>query len=173
MRVRKARLQDASNIYDLVNSLSHDGTLLKRAFAEVCENIRDFTIAESDAGVFLGCGALHLYGPHLCEVRSIVVKPEAKSRGAGGKILKALIAEAEENGVQSVCLFTRIPDFFFKYGFRTVEDKSELPDKIFKDCQNCPRLHRCDEVAMVRGRIPRMSILGPKHEAQELVRISG
>ena len=72
-----------------------------------------------------------------------------------------------------MCLFTRIPDFFFKYGFRTVEDKSELPDKIFKDCQNCPRLHRCDEVAMVRGRIPRISILGPKEEAQELVRIWG
>jgi amino-acid N-acetyltransferase len=72
-----------------------------------------------------------------------------------------------------VCLFTRIPDFFFKYGFRTVEDKADLPDKIFKDCQICPRLHRCDEVAMVRGRIPRMSILGARHEAQQLVRISG
>ena len=42
-----------------------DGTLLKRPFAEICENIRDFTVAESDGGVFLGCGALHLYGPHL------------------------------------------------------------------------------------------------------------
>ena len=173
MLVRKALLQDASNVYDLVNSLSGDGTLLKRAFAEICENIRDFTVAESDGGVFLGCGALHFYGPHLCEVRSIVVKPEAKGQGAGGRILRALIEEAEEHGIQSVCLFTRIPDFFFKYGFRTVEDKSELPDKIFKDCQSCPRLHRCDEVAMVRGRIPRMSILGPREEAQELVRISG
>ena len=173
MLVRKALLHDASNIYDLVNSLSGDGTLLKRPFAEICENIRDFTVAESDGGVFLGCGALHLYGPHLCEVRSIVVKPEAKGQGAGGGILKALIEEAEEHGIQSVCLFTRIPDFFFKYGFRTVEDKSELPDKIFKDCQSCPRLHRCDEVAMVRGRIPRMSILGPRGEAQELVRLSG
>ena len=173
MLVRKALLQDASNVYDLVNSLSSDGTLLKRAFAEICENIRDFTLAESDGGVFLGCGALHLYGPHLSEVRSIVVKPEAKGQGAGGRILGALIEEAEEHGIQSVCLFTRIPDFFFKYGFRTVEDKAELPDKIFKDCQMCPRLHRCDEVAMVRGRIPRMSILGPREEAQQLVRLSG
>jgi len=150
MLVRKARLQDASNVFDLVNSLSTDGTLLKRPFAEICENIRDFTVAESDGGVFLGCGALHFYGPHLCEVRSIVVKPEAKGQGAGGRILGSLIEEAEEHGIQSVCLFTRIPDFFFKYGFRIVEDKSELPDKVFKDCQMCPRLHRCDEVSMVR-----------------------
>ena len=54
MLVRKALLQDASNVYDLVNSLSTDGTLLKRAFAEICENIRDFTVSESDGGVFWG-----------------------------------------------------------------------------------------------------------------------
>ncbi len=95
MLVRKALLTDATNVYDLVNSLSGDGTLLKRPFAEICENIRDFTVAESDGGVFLGCGALHFYGPHLCEVRSIAVKPEAKSQGAGGRILTALIEEAE------------------------------------------------------------------------------
>src|SRR5579871_5596765 len=171
MLVRKARLQDASNVYDLVNSLSGDGTLLKRPFAEICENIRDFTVAESDAGVFLGCGALHLYGPHLCEVRSIVVKPEAKGQGAGGKILKALIEEAEKHGIQSVCLFTRIPDFFFHFGFRVV-DRTALPDKIYKDCQTCPRLYACDEVAMVRGPLRKIAVLGPSRFAEpELVKL--
>ena len=82
--VRGAKLQDAVNIFELVNSLSGDGTLLRRNYAEICENVRDFAVAESESGVFLGCGALHLYGPHLAEVRSIVVKPEAKGQGAGG-----------------------------------------------------------------------------------------
>jgi amino-acid N-acetyltransferase len=123
MLVRKARLQDATNIYELVNSLSHDGTLLRRVFAEICENVRDFTVAESDSGVFLGCGALHLYGPHLAEVRSIVVRPEAKGQGGGAALLNALLDEAEDHGVGCVCLFTRIPDFFFRYGFRVVEDR--------------------------------------------------
>jgi len=173
MQIRKARLQDATNIYELVNSLSPDGTLLGRNYAEICENVRDFTIAESDAGVFLGCGALHLYGPHLAEVRSIVVKPEAKSRGVGGKILFALLSEADQHGVGCVCLFTRIPDFFYRYGFRTVEDRTALPDKIFKDCQNCPRLYRCDEIAMARGEVPRVSILGPKLQAEKLVKVAG
>ena len=88
MLVRKALLPDASNVYDLVNSLSGDGTLLKRAFAEICENIRDFTVAESDGGVFLGCGALHLYGPHLSEVRSIVVKPEVTLRAPSSRMVR-------------------------------------------------------------------------------------
>jgi amino-acid N-acetyltransferase len=171
MLVRKALLQDASNVYDLVNSLSTDGTLLKRAFAEICENIRDFTVAESDGGVFLGCGALHLYGPHLAEVRSIVVKPEAKGQGAGGRLLRALLEEAEEQKVTAVCLFTRIPDFFFHFGFRVV-DRTTLPDKIYKDCQTCPRLYACDEVAMVRGPLPKIAVLGPSRIAQpELVKL--
>jgi amino-acid N-acetyltransferase len=173
MRVRKAKLPDASNIYHLVNSLSTDGTLLRRGFAEICENVRDFTVAETDDGDFLGCGALHLYGPHLAEVRSIVVNPEAQGHGAGGQLLQALIDEAEDHGINSVCLFTRIPDFFFHHDFRVVEDRTALPDKIHKDCQSCPRLHRCDEVAMVRGEIPSVSILGPRTAAVRLVQLAG
>ncbi len=169
--VRKAKLQDAVNIFELVNSLSGDGTLLRRSYAEICENVRDFTVAESESGVFLGCGALHLYGPHLAEVRSIVVKPEAKAQGAGGKVLSALLAEAEDQGVTAVCLFTRIPDFFFHFAFRVV-DRTALPDKIYKDCQTCPRLYACDEVAMVRGPLPRIAVLGPSRFSEpELVKL--
>jgi amino-acid N-acetyltransferase len=169
--VRPAKLQDAIHIFDLVNSLSGDGTLLRRDYAEICENVRDFMVAESESGVFLGCGALHLYGPHLSEVRSIVVKPEAKGQGAGGKLLQMLLAEAENQGVQCVSLFTRIPDFFFHFGFRVV-DRTVLPDKIYKDCQACPRLYACDEVAMVRGQLPRVAVLGPNKIAEpELVKL--
>ena len=99
--------------------------------------------------------------PHLAEIRSIVVKPEAKGQGAGGKLLRFLLDEAEHQGVASVCLFTRIPDFFFHFGFR-VADRTTLPDKIYKDCQTCPRLYACDEVAMVRGPLPRIAVLGPR-----------
>jgi amino-acid N-acetyltransferase len=169
--VRKAKLQDAVNIFELVNSLSGDGTLLRRSYSEICENVRDFVVAESESGIFLGCGALHLYGPHLSEVRSIVVKPEAKGQGAGGKLIRALLVEAEEQGVGAVSLFTRIPDFFHHFGFRIV-DRTVLPDKIYKDCQNCPRLYACDEVAMVRGAVPRVAVLGPrKFPEPELVKL--
>ncbi len=162
--VHKAHLQDARGIFDLVNSLSGDGTLLRRSYAEICENIRDFTVAcipdPEGEHEFIGCGALHLYGPHLAEVRSIVVKPEAKGIGAGGELLRALIDEAAEHAVLSVCLFTRIPTFFEHYGFRIAE-RNDMPDKIYKDCQTCPRLYACDEVAMVRGPLPKVAVLGP------------
>lgn len=176
IRVHKARLQDAQDIYDLVNSLSGDGTLLRRNYAEICENIRDFTVAiratPEGESEFLGCGALHLYGPHLAEIRSIVIKPQYRGLGAGDEILEALIAEAEEHKVMSVCLFTRIPSYFEHNGFR-VADRDAMPDKIYKDCQTCPRLYACDEVAMVKGPLPKIAVLGPREiQRPELVQIN-
>jgi amino-acid N-acetyltransferase len=164
IRTHKARIQDARDIFDLVNSLSGDGTLLRRSYAEICENIRDFTVVSraTPDGVteFLGCGALHLYGPHLAEVRSIVVAEQFRGLGAGDEILEELLAEAEEHRILSVCLFTRIPDYFEHLGFRIAE-RNDMPDKIYKDCQTCPRLYACDEVAMVRGPLPKVAVLGP------------
>jgi amino-acid N-acetyltransferase len=70
-------------------------------------------------------------------------------------------------------LFTRIPDFFFHHGFREA-DRTAMPDKVYKDCQNCPRLNACDEISMVRGPMPKVAVLGPqklKNELQELVQL--
>ena len=68
------------------------------------------------------------------------------------------MAEAERHHVGCICLFTRKPDFFSQMGF-SVAQREDLPDKINKDCCVCPRFDRCDEVAMVRGEIPKFSIL--------------
>ena len=76
-------LRDAEQIHDLIASYSGDGTLLPRTLPEICENIRDFVVVEED-GRIIGCGALHLYGPHLAEVRSIAVYPGSKGQGCRG-----------------------------------------------------------------------------------------
>lgn len=158
MRTRRAKLPDAQRIHDLIAAYSQGGTLLPRTMAEVCENVRDFVVAV-DRGKIIGCGALHLYGSHLTEIRSICVAPEFKGHGAGALLVDALLAEAGYHQVSCVCLFTRIPSFFARFGFR-VAKREELPDKIYKDCLKCPKLHACDEIAMVRGELPHFAILG-------------
>ena len=158
MRVREAVLPDAEQIHTLISAYSGDGTLLPRSLAEICENVRDVVL--QDEGRIIGCGALHLYGVHLAEIRSITVDPASQSVGGGRRLVKALLAQAEKHKVSCVCLFTRIPEFFSRMGF-SVANHQDLPDKIHKDCYQCPRLYRCDEVAMVRGELPTFAILPP------------
>src|SRR4030088_2393779 len=96
MRTREAVLPDAEEIHELICAYSGDGTLLPRTLAEICENVRDFVVLEDD-GRIIGCGALHLYGTHLAEIRSITVAPWAQGRGGGGRLVKALMAEAKRH----------------------------------------------------------------------------
>lgn len=157
MHTRKAILPDAQQIHDLIASYSTDGTLLPRTLAEICENVRDFVVLE-DNGEIVGCGALHLYGLHLAEIRSITVARSRQRLGGGGYLVKALMAEAKKHRVSCICLFTRTPAFFATLGFE-IAQREDLPDKIRKDCWVCPRFHNCDEVAMVRGELPTFAIL--------------
>jgi len=167
VRTRKAMLPDAPQIHDLIAHYSRNGVLLPRSLAEVCENVRDFVVVEHQ-GQIAGCGALHLYGTHLTEIRSIAVDPSQLGKGIGRRLVKALLREAGRHSVSCVCLFTRIPRFFALFGF-AVAKREQLPDKIYKDCLGCPKLHACDEIAMVRGELPNIAILQPEAAAQLLV----
>ena len=157
MHTREAILPDAEHIYRLISSYSGDGILLRRSLAEICENVRDFIVIERE-GEIVGCGALHLYGPHLAEIRSITVNQKHQKGGCGRLLVEALLDEADRHKVGCICLFTRTPEFFVRLGF-TEAVRESLPDKINKDCVNCPRLNNCDEVTMVRGEIPRYTII--------------
>ncbi len=117
MRTRKAILPDATHIHDLISGYSGDGTLLPRTLAEICENVRDFVVLEED-GRILGCGALHLYGTHLAEVRSITVAPWAQGKGGGGRLMKALMAEAKKHRVDLHLLVHAQSAVFCAAGFR-------------------------------------------------------
>src|ERR1700686_3202403 len=96
MRTRKAILPDAQQIHQLIAGYSGDGTLLPRTLPEISENVRDFVVLE-DKGRIIGCGALHLYGTHLAEIRSITVGPTAQGHGGGSRLMKALMAEARRH----------------------------------------------------------------------------
>jgi amino-acid N-acetyltransferase len=153
MQTRRAQLQDARAIHQLIHSFTHDGTLLPRRYAEICANISTFTIVEDESHKFIGCASLHIYGKHLAEIRSIVVKPAIKKRGAGSLLVRSLLDQAEASGIKCVCLFTRIPAFFEHFHFRITEHRL-LRDKVANDCIHCARRNACDEIAMASGALP-------------------
>ena len=167
MSIRSAVRADADAIHGLVAAHVSDGTLLPRSVAEITRNIRDFVVAEHH-GEIIGCGALHRYGPHLAEIRSIAVRVDWRRRGFGRGMVEALLRRARRRDITGVCLFTRQPDFFATFGFAVVE-RNRVPEKFYKDCQLCPRRHACDEIAMAMGELSAAGASVPLPNLREMV----
>lgn len=147
MIIRKAVIQDVDAIFDLIDLYSKDDLLLPRTQLSLYENIQCISVAERD-GHIIGAGSLHVLGRDLAEIRSLVVADKVKGLGIGRKIVFALIEEADKLGVENVFAMTYQVDFFIKCGFIIVE-KEQLPQKIWKDCMNCPKFLNCDETALL------------------------
>ena len=147
LQLRKARLSDVPAMLDLINAYARAGAMLPRAEFEMCENIRDFSVAYR-GDQLAGCGALHFYTPQMAEVRSLAVSESVKALGVGRRIVEFLVEEAREFGLDVVFAFTYVVPFFEKCGFQVV-DRGTLPLKAWKDCVRCPHFNSSDEVAMV------------------------
>lgn len=146
--VRKARLGDAEQIASLINHFAAQGLMLPKNILEVYEHIREYVVAEDETGRIVGCGALRLMWHDLGEIRSLAVAEEAQGRGVGRRIVEMLLEEARELGLACVFALTYQVPFFEKLGFRVVP-KAIFPQKVWLDCQLCPKRHCCDETAMI------------------------
>lgn len=165
--LRPALLRDIPALLKLINSYAAQGIMLPRTEFEMAENIRDFSLAESEGGL-VACAALHFYTPESAEIRSLAVNPGEARGGWGRRIVEHLEKEAHQHGLSSLFAFTYVPGFFEKLDFSVV-DRSELPLKAWKDCLRCPKFQACDEIAMVKWIRPqaaqstRLPILPPIH----------
>ncbi len=148
MNIRKAKLDDAETIYSLVNYYAIKGEMLPRPRSMIYEYIRDFAVAEAD-GEVVGAGALHILWEDLAEVRALAIKEEMKRQGIGRKIVEFCLDEARQLGIPKVFTLTYQPGFFAKCGFQVIE-KESMPQKVWRDCINCPKFPNCDEVCMER-----------------------
>jgi amino-acid N-acetyltransferase len=146
--IRLARLEDAQQIFELVNYGEREGQLLPRTLDAIQGSIGDWIVATS-AGQIIGVGSLLEMGPTLVEVRSLAVAPAHRKIGVGAKIVEALVREAHARGIQTVFALTRAVPFFVKSGF-SVTEKENFPEKVWRDCLICPVRLACDEVAVVR-----------------------
>ena len=149
MKYRKATFKDIEAIYQLVADYAEEGVMLARSRNTLYETLRDMIVAEDDAGAIVGVGGLHIIWDRLAEVRTLAVSPQKTRQGIGAEIVKRLIAEGEQLGVEKVFTLTYKPGFFQTLGFETIT-KEELPHKVWKECIDCPKFPNCDEIAMVK-----------------------
>ena len=153
MEYRKAVFDDIEAIYELVNHYAEEGVMLARSRNTLYETLRDMVVAvdEEKGGRLAGVGGLHIIWEKLAEVRTMAVDPEYIRRGIGGEIVRRLMAEGDELGIEQYFTLTYKPGFFQTLGFRIIT-KEELPHKVWKECIDCPKFPNCDEIALMRER---------------------
>jgi len=144
--IRKAILQDARQIHQLLMAYVKDGLVLSRSLMDIFESIRDFYVFVEEGRV-VGVAALNICWEDLAEVRSLAVHEDAAGRGIGRHLVEACLAEARQLGIGRVFALTYQQSFFEKLGFEVIE-KSELPQKIWGDCIKCVKFPDCDEIAL-------------------------
>lgn len=143
--VRQARLSDVDDLFDMVCYWARMGENLPRPKTDIIRNILTFAVCVKDNEV-LGCACLYVYDSGLAEVRSLGVNPAIQRQGQGRAIVNFLIQRARQMEIKKVFALTRNPKFFAKIGFEPTT-REALPEKILKDCENCPKKDHCDEHA--------------------------
>lgn len=147
MKIRKATILDVQALRSLINSYAQEGKMLSRSLSELYENIRDFSVAETE-GEIIGCCALHSVWEDLAEVKSLAVIKNWTGQGIGKKLLEAALAQVSSLNIRRVFVLTYEPEFFKKQGFRII-DKSELPHKVWSECIKCVHFPDCNEVPLI------------------------
>jgi amino-acid N-acetyltransferase len=147
VELRKAKMSDVEAIHSLVNNYANQGLMLPRSRNALYEGVREFTVVVVEDRI-VGCGSLHILWSDLAEVRSLAIAPQYTRQGLGRRLVEALVNEARELGIPRILALTYTPAFFAACGFR-LATREELPQKVWKECINCPKFPDCDETAMV------------------------
>lgn len=146
IELRKAVLGDIDQIYKLINKYASDELLLPRTRESLVINIQSIFVAVENNKV-LGVACLAILGQDLAEIRSLAVAEEAQGRGIGKMLVEKVVEETKKIGISKLISLTYQVEFFKKCGFLIIE-KTEMPQKVWTDCIHCPKLPKCDEIAM-------------------------
>jgi len=146
--IRKANLNDVKEIQRMVKTYSGRGDILPRSLGDLYDHLRDFFVFIRNRNI-LGICSLHICWEDLAEIRSLVVKEGSRNKGIGVKLVKACLEESKSMGIKRVFALTYQPEFFERFGFKTV-DKAILPHKIWAECLKCVKFPDCDETAMAK-----------------------
>ncbi len=148
VKVREAFIDDVDGIYNVIKPYVENGELLPRTQDDIADHIRNFVVAEIN-GEVVGCMAIKFYSKELVEFRTLAVKKDVQKRGIGKMIVNKGIDIVRKMGVKRIFVLTRSEEFFVKLGFEVVK-KEIFPEKVWSDCILCPKLNRCDEIAMIK-----------------------
>jgi len=146
----KAKLENISSMQKLVSPEIESGVILERSDDEIATNIRSYTLVFNDNELIAFC-ALHVHSPFLGEIRSLIVKEDARGKSVGKNLVLKLLDEGKELGLQKVLSLTYEKSFFQRLDFVEIPKESLPEHKIWADCIKCKHFPICNEVSLIKN----------------------
>jgi len=133
MTIRDAVDADVAAIATVLAANQGDSGLFQQPEHQLRRVVGDFVLAVNDAGKVEGCSALHWHRTDNAEILGVAVLPRAQGRGLGHALVKACIerayTRASDRDRLVLWLATAKPDYFARFGFRTMS-RLRLPTSV-------------------------------------------
>ena len=119
--IRKARNEDVPEIRQFLANREEHG-IIPRPLAYLYDHLRDYFIFCGNLAQpkIVGVAALHICWDGVAEIRSLAVRSRCQGKGIGKQLIEECLLEAGALGMKQVFLLTLIPQYFHKFGFKTV-----------------------------------------------------
>ena len=139
MYVRDAKNRDEVWLLDRIEEADIDDPAFRS---------RDYVIAlDEETSRKAGFGRIRVHkteAGNFCELAFVYTLPPWRQQGVGAHVIERLVAEASDEGYETVYTFTRQPSYFTPFGFEPRET-GELPDPVRNRLETV-REERGDEV---------------------------
>jgi amino-acid N-acetyltransferase len=158
MSIRRARVEDVKQIYEIVRANPRE--VIPRSFPDILTQIDRFYVEfdPEQPSVLRGVCSWKVLpeqtsidDPELwIEVISLSVRPDHQRHGIGSALVQHMLRKLRALDPDRIICLTFSPPFFEKLGFREIP-KAAILSKIYTGCINCTRYPgptNCPEVAM-------------------------
>ena len=123
MYVRDAKNRDEVWLLDQIDALGLDAEAFRS---------RDYVLAvDEDSNTRVGFGRLRIHSgePDVCELTGIGVLEAWRRDGVGAHVIERLVAEAGDDGFETVYVLTDQTGYLEQFGFEQI-DPEDLPEQL-------------------------------------------
>ena len=149
MRLDKPSGKTFEGLYSLINYFAERQEMLPKTHDQLYKYRRAFRVLLEEEKV-IACGMLDLFTPELAEIKSLAVDPNHQKKGYGRILVEDCEKEARSLGIKKVFALTYQVEFFQKLGYKVV-GMDALPEKVFRECNECPFKDSCNETAVIKS----------------------
>ncbi|HEX2863791.1 MAG TPA: N-acetyltransferase [Deinococcales bacterium] len=150
LNLRPATVADIPAIRALIGYWAERGRMLERSEELLRATIHEFLLLETPEGL-AGCVGVHRLADDLAEVRGLAVRHEFRGRGLGRWLVLGAERQARDLGLRRLFAWTYEVRFFERCGYaRIPRDAASLPVEIHAECNRCPFLTDCREIAVIK-----------------------